>query len=179
MTEGESLNVSRQMRFVQAIISEGEKNKGLVAKLKRAHNPNTEYQSWDFLARFGIDLEKEYERAPYAFVASMLANERELGNGSLSLGKAIRSCYEGDASDKGPGSARIRRLLACKTVKEACQVLRPIVRLIQSKNYKINFVELLEQLSYFNLDSQRIKVKWAQAFFNTSEDSISGNLAEQ
>ncbi|WP_355492680.1 hypothetical protein [Klebsiella pneumoniae] len=51
-------NESPAKRFVGYVIERIAKDNGFAARLKRADNPATEYQSWEILAGFGIDLEK-------------------------------------------------------------------------------------------------------------------------
>lgn len=75
----------RAERFVNGVIEQCQEDKGLAARLRRADNPATEYQSWEFLASYGIDLEKEWQRLPFVIVAAALAKAKVKRNGNLSL----------------------------------------------------------------------------------------------
>lgn len=82
-------NPSREENFVLRVIAQTQQDKGLAARLRRADNPDTEYQSWEFLAGFGIDLEPEHERLPFVTVAAAIAKAKAERNGNLTLGRAI------------------------------------------------------------------------------------------
>src|SRR5699024_11695967 len=98
----------REARFIHYLIQRVQSDKGLAARLRRADNPATEYQSWEVLAGFGIDLEKDYERLPFATVAAALARSKSQINGTISLGQAIAACYEEGHASKQAG-AKLRR----------------------------------------------------------------------
>ena len=163
--------ISRSLAFVQFIIALIAKNKGVAADLKRADNPATEYQCWEYLAAFNIDLEKPWERLPFATVAAAIAKEKSAHNGSEGIGKAIAKCYD-DGSQSDQAKAKLRRLLACDSVEEACRILRPLFSLITSRgNSSIDYARLLEQLLKFHWESERIKSQWAQEFYHQSSSS--------
>jgi CRISPR system Cascade subunit CasB len=162
MSETTKLNKSEQ--FVQFIIELIQKNNSAAAALKRADNPATEYQSWEYLARF-IDIDKDHERLPYATIAAALAKAKAEHNGTVRIGEAIARCYE-DGKDSEQAQAKLRRLLACDSTHEACRVLRSLFSLINSKaGIQLNYADLLNDLYWFNVDSQRAKAKWAQNFY--------------
>ncbi|PHV08401.1 type I-E CRISPR-associated protein Cse2/CasB [Janthinobacterium sp. BJB412] len=152
-------------RFVHYVVERCKTDKGLAARLRRADNPATEYQSWDVLALFGVDLESEYERVPYAAVAAAIARSKGAVNGKLSLGAAIASCFsDGNKSDQA--KARLRRLLACDSTEEVCKILRPLFSLIESRvPVPLDYAILLRQLRWFERDPQRTRAIWAQAFY--------------
>ena len=157
---------SREQRFVETVIERCQKVKGLAARLRRADNPAMEYQSWELLGWFGVDLEKDYERLPFVTVAAAIAKSKSERNGSLRLGQAIAHCYkEGNKDDQA--KARLRRLLACNDLAEVCRILRPILTLIDSRvGQPLDFVRLLRQLRFFGFESgQRTKTQWAQEFY--------------
>ncbi|MDO3386827.1 type I-E CRISPR-associated protein Cse2/CasB [Gilvimarinus sp. SDUM040013] len=157
---------NREQRFVGAVIELCQRDKGLAARLRRAENPSMEYQSWELLGWFGIDLEKDYERLPFVTIAAAIAKSKTDQNGSLTLGKAIAACYE-DGRESSQAKARLRRLLACSELSEACRILRPVLTLVDSKvGQPLNYERLLRQLRFFGFESgQRTKTQWAQEFY--------------
>lgn len=159
---------SRDERFVDTVIEQCNKDKGMAARLRRADNPATEYQSWEMLGRFGIDIEKDYERMPFVTVAAAIAKSKAERNGALTLGKAILACYENDRGGD-QAKARLRRLLACNDLAEACRILRPILALINSKVAQpLDYVRLLRQLRFFG---HKTKTQWAQEFYSQPVES--------
>ncbi len=160
----ETVKTNKSENFVHFIIELIHKDTGAAAALKRAENPNLEYQSWEYLARF-IDIDNDYERLPYATIACALAKAKAEHNGTVKIGEAIARCYD-DGKDNDQAKAKLRRLLACETVEEACRVLRSLFSLINAKAaIQLDYVALLGDLSWFNVDNQRIKAKWAQNFY--------------
>ncbi len=167
---------SKSTAYVDYIISLIHKDKGVAAALRRADNPNMEYQSWEVLAAFHIDLEKPWERLPYALIAAAISKEKLEHNGKVGLGRAIASCYEnGNQSDQA--KAKLRRLLACNSVGEVCRVLRPLLSLINSKGGpSLDYAALLKQLLNFHWREQSVKAKWAQDFYRNA--LVGGDVAE-
>lgn len=156
---------SNEDRFVETVIERCQKDKGLAARLRRADNPATEYQSWELLGSLnylGVDLVQDHKRLPYVTIAASIAKSKAERNGSLALGKAIAACYE-DSRDSPQAKARLRRLLACNELAEACRILRPILTLVDSKvGQPLDYVRLLTQLRFFG---HRTKTQWAQEFY--------------
>jgi CRISPR system Cascade subunit CasB len=157
----------RDSDFVQAVFDLRATNKGLAARLRRADNPGTEYQCWDFLVRFGCNLEHEWDRIPLALIAAAICKSDQVGNGNAGLGTALLSCY--DNEPEGAGKARLMRLLSCDSLIEVCRVLRPVLGLIASKGTaRLDFAALLRQLHWFEAKRQRIQARWAQEYYRTA-----------
>jgi len=158
---------SKGQAFVDYVINRCQTDKGVRAALTRADNPATEYQSWEVLAGFHVNLEHENQRLPYATIGAAIARAKAEKNGTVSIGQAIARCYDdGNVSDQA--KAKLRRLLACETVTEVCRIVRPLLSLIESKSKSaIDYVGLLNDLLWFgHADSQtRIKARWAQSFY--------------
>ena len=158
---------SKRLAFVDYILNRCQADNGLRAALKRADNPATEYQSWEVLANFRVDLEYENQRLPYATIGAAIARTKAERNGTGKIGLAIARCYEdGNASDQA--KAKLRRLLACDSVPEACRILRPLFSLIEAKgNIALDYASLLDDLLWFSHDESqlRIKARWAQDFY--------------
>jgi len=158
---------SKCRAFVDYIINRCQSDSGLRAALKRADNPATEYQSWEVLSVFQVNLEYENQRLPYASISAAIARAKVEENGSTKIGQAIARCYEdGNANDQA--KAKLRRLLACDTVPEVCRILRPLFSLIEFKsNIVLDYASLLDDLLWFSNDDSlnRIKARWAQGFY--------------
>jgi len=173
MNENPEKTKTRERSFVEFIIQgcQPDKNKAMGAALRRADNPATEYQSWEYLAQFGVDIDKEWLRLPYATIAANIAKAKPVGNGNTGIGRAIAMCYT-DGKESVQAKARLRRLLACESVEEVCRILRPLLTLIASKaEAHIDYAKLLEQLLEFHWDDSRqwIKDQWAQDFYGRNE----------
>jgi CRISPR system Cascade subunit CasB len=155
----------RPEKFVEFVIALCQRDKGAAAALRRADNPATEYQSWEYLAGFNIDLENRFERIPYAAIAAAIARAKAERNGAAGIGKAIALCYP-EKSESAPAQARFRRLLACDSVGEACRILRPLFSLIDSKAaVTLDYAKLLDQLIWFHHNSNNVKTAWATDFY--------------
>ncbi|MBN6741228.1 type I-E CRISPR-associated protein Cse2/CasB [Acidithiobacillus sp. MC6.1] len=165
--QSQAMPRSKSQSFVDYIVKRCQADNGVRAALKRADNPATEYQSWEVLAGFKVDLEYENQRLPYATIAAAIARSKIEKNGATNIGAAIPKCYEdGNASDQA--KAKLRRLLACDNVPEACRILRPLFSLIEAKGgVTLDYVRLLDDLLWFGHDDSqlRIKARWAQAFY--------------
>jgi len=126
------------------------------------------------LAGFGVQLDSENQRLPFATIAADIARVKSLANGNMTIGQAIARSYE-DGNQSDQAKAKLRRLLACDTTSEACRILRPLLSLIASKGgVSLNYVALLDDLLWFSHDDsrQRIKARWAQQFYGKQiEDS--------
>jgi CRISPR system Cascade subunit CasB len=144
--------------------------------LSRADNPSLEYQSWEILAGFGVDLESDNDRLSYGIVAADIARTKSTGNGPIGLGQAIARCYkDGNREDQAKG--KLRRLLACDSLHEAVLILRPIFRLIESRSAGLlDYASILKDLQGFDNDERRnrAKIHWAQEFFGKSKEEEGG-----
>ena len=160
---------SKSEDFVQFIIELIQKDNGAAAALKRAENPNLEYQSWEYLARKPyVDIDKDTIRLPYATIACALAKAKVEQNGKTKIGEAIARCYD-DGKDNDQAKVKLRRLLACDSLEEACRVLRPLFSLINSKaGIQLDYADLLKDLRWFYKNNQQTKAKWAQNFYRHS-----------
>ncbi len=160
---------SRGERFTEFILNRMAKDNGFRAALCRADNPDTEYQSWEYLASW-CELDKDWSRLPFSITAASLARRRQYTDGFLGIGKAISRCYadEGrnNGSEKDSAKSKLRRLIACKSAVEACAIVRPILKLADSRGVAVNHAKLLDDLLYFNETTVR---RWAVDFYGKKE----------
>ena len=66
---------TKEEKYVRFVIDRIHKDNGFRAKLSRANNESTEYQSWEILAPW-CSLDKEWERLPYALAGAAIAKAR-------------------------------------------------------------------------------------------------------
>lgn len=152
---------SKEEAFVRFVLDRIPKDNGFRAKLSRAISDSTEYQSWEILSTW-CNLDKEWERIPYAIIGASLAKARSAKDGYLGIGEAIAKCYE-DGNQSDQAKAKLRRLLACKNTVEACRILRPLLSLIESKGARIKYAQLLHELLGYNVEWT--SARWAQNFY--------------
>lgn len=173
-----SAPTNRATSFVTVLCQRCQNNKGLAARLRRADNPATEYQCWDTLAQFNVNLEFAERRLPYALIAASIARSKQSENGGLSFGRAIAQSFT-DGRESDQAIARLRRVLACSDTIELCQILRPLLMLIQSRvTQPIDFASLLQDLLWFENNSERVKARWAQQFYGKTEQEIAAIKGE-
>lgn len=159
-------NKQKEPSLVANVFARCKNDKGFAATLKRADNPDTAYQAWEILSTFGVPLDKEFKRLPYALVFAAIAKSSKEKDGNLGLGAALANAYQDDGGrDRDAAKAKLRRILACDDVVEVCRVLRPILQLICSRGVGISFEKLLKDLIFFN--PEKTLACWAQDFFGS------------
>lgn len=157
---------SRGDAFTAFVLKRLAQETAFGAALRRADNPATEYQSWEYLAQW-CDLDNTYERTCFAIVASGLAHAKQSIDTPSGIGSAIAQCYKPDGNQDDSAKRRLRRLLACDTGVEACKWVRPVLRLAESKGVRVNFGRLLDDLLHFG---PKVKERWAMDFYGRRED---------
>lgn len=168
----ESTSSNRAAAFVQNMIELCKRSNAARSALRRSVSPEQEVFIYVYLSPW-IDLTDIRKRKIYTLVASMLASEKDVSSGSLSLGKAlqfaVKKRIKKDSSNKEPPlDPRFRRLLATDGVDDALLVLRPIISLIQARcPGQLDYISLLRDLEWYD---ERVRVRWARDFFGTAEE---------
>ncbi len=80
-----------------------------------------------------------------------------------------------DKDDNRRFDARFRRLLACDTKEEVCEVVRQIIRLARSSDVKVNYRGLFRDLWWWN---KRTKTEWAKEYWDVGTPKERG-LADE
>jgi CRISPR system Cascade subunit CasB len=155
---------SKGSAFVVFVLKRLAGDTAFGAALRRADNPATEFQSWEYLASW-CDLDNTYERTCFATVAAGLARAKQSTDTPISIGSVVARCYK-DGNQDDSAKRKLRRLLACDSSAEACQWVRPLLRLAESRGVHLNFGRLLEDMLYFG---QNVKVRWATDFYGKKE----------
>jgi CRISPR system Cascade subunit CasB len=156
---------SKGNAFAAFVLTRLAQDTAFGAALRRADNPATEYQSWEYLAAW-CDLDDTPRRTCFATVAAGLARAKVSTDGSSSVGSVITRCYK-DGNQDDSAKRRLRRLLACDSSTEACLWLRPLLRLAESRGVHVNFGRLLDDLLYFG---PKVKERWAMDFYGKKKE---------
>ena len=154
--------------FVDAVYK-AVMNKAQKAMFKRADSDALNHQSWAFLLRNGIDIENADDRDVASLIVASIARSKSEKNGSKTFPQALAACYpDGNASDAA--AMKMRRVCSCDSVQELVDVLRPVLRLIESRIGGIDYVELYWGLRRYKFDDRRqdIQARWMKAFYSTS-----------
>lgn len=171
MEEIVSSKKSRGQSFVEYVLVRMKNDSAFGAALHRADNPATKSQAWEYLARW-CDLDKDWELRPFATIAAAIAHAKPKVDGSLGIGRAIAACYPEDGNKSDSAKSKLRRLLACDSVEEACVILRPLLRLIASRpDARLCYGQLLNDLLDFG---DRKKQDWAIDFYGRRENDSVG-----
>ena len=159
----ESKEPTRLQRFVAAMLEQCARDKGFAARLRRADNPDTEPYAYGILCAFGVDLERDEERRPFALIGAALSRDKRGRDGDLGLGEALRRCVEYEEQ----GAARLRRLLVCRRQEEVCRLLRPLLSFLAAKEAPLCHARLLDDLLAFPAEHarRRIRLRWAQEYY--------------
>lgn len=168
----------KSVSFVNYLIEQinADKGKGFGAKLRKADNEKTEYQSWEILSRW-VNLEWESDRKAFALVGASLARSKPSEDGKLSVGEALRMVHLKDKDigdiEKSSSALRLRRILACKEKDELMDILKPVLRYVESNGFLLHHALLLDEILWFNNDTsrERTRARWARDFFRKKEES--------
>ncbi len=166
------LSSNKTKKFVEYVIRRAniEQDKGFSAKLKKADNEATEYQSWEILANW-TNLEYA-ERKAYALIGATAARSKRKIDGNMSLGRALRGSVQADSNPEDSSAAsRLRRILAIQDSDELIRVLRSTLRFLDSKEQPLDYARLLDEILWFNHEEVRDKIRsrWAQDFYKPWE----------
>lgn len=174
-------DIGKEERFIRAVCS-GLENKAVRADLRHADSPNVKLssRSWEFFIAHGIDIEDKNELDAASLIAASVARLNLSGNGGLKFPVALAACYL-EGCDSSAAQAKMRRLCACSSVEELTDVLRPLVRLIESRGKKIDYVDLYKAVRLFKYENcrQGLRTAWFKDFFRkNSESATSENEGE-
>lgn len=152
---------TRGSAFVQHVLSRLPVDPAFGAALRRADNPATEYHAWEILTPW-CNLENRWEQQPFALIGAALARAKPARDGNQSIGMALAASFQ-DGSKSENAKAKLRRLLACTSVEEACRILRPMLSFIAAQGTtNLSYAGLLDDLLFFG---DRIRQRWTMDFF--------------
>lgn len=146
--------------FSASVISRIKNDTAFRAVMSRAANPAFESAAWEYLIPY-CSIENDFQRIPFALVASAIAGSRPEANGTDDIGTAFRKiCRNQD--DKDREGKRFRRLISCDSVLELCPLLRPILSYLTVNGASLDYTKLLNDLLFWN---QKTKLRWTVNFY--------------
>lgn len=162
--------MEKSEQFVDRYIKMVRSDTACRAALLRADNPVTAPAAWRYLVPF-CPLTDKRQRLAYSLVGAAIAREKPESNGNLSIGEALRFLKSREDEDRE--LARLKRLLACSDSIELVGILQKTVRYLQSKDMKINYAKLLDDIIYWN---EKTRIRWAEDFFVDQKEDTPKNL---
>ena len=171
MSETKRTPKERAADFVGAL-RRARNDRGKLAALRRGltDNPRMHVNAWPVVANLGGDIGNPV----FVAIAALFASHPEESN-ARNLGETCRSIALKDSSDgKIPDifETRFRRLLACDDVANVTGQLRSWVRLAASKGVGVNYESLFADLWNWPWYADEVRVKWAKAFWQSSESAF-------
>lgn len=161
--------MKKEQIFIDAVYK-AISDKGQKAKFKRADTEALNHQCWSFLLAHGVDIESNNDREIASLVVASIARSKTEKNGKKPFASALAACYpDGSASDSAV--MKMRRICSCDSIPELLGVLRPVLRLIESRVGNIDYVDLYEGLLRFRFEDSRrnIQARWMKAFYSRIE----------
>lgn len=156
--------------FVQFICNLCSQDKGLAAHFRRADMKTANPEVMTTLVRFGLDITKDSEFLPFCLVVAAISRDKKYVNGSCPFAKALGAAEKNNVTSDKKNDSRLRRLLACESLKDISLILRPIMMFVQSRQQEcLNYVELLDDLCSFRYEDrrERVKRKWVVQFYSS------------
>lgn len=174
---------NRYDSFIRYVLSRcnKQKDKGFKARLRKAESETTEFQSWEVLANWGIDISDRKTRRAFGVLGACAANTGLSQDGRLSLGEGLRFIEKRKETseqelDSSTSAARLRRLISCKGSSELLAVLIPVLRLFASREISICYSRVLQEVIDFDSESRRLDIcaRWAQDFYSKGRETEDG-----
>lgn len=161
--------------FINWVLSKN-RDKGVIAKLRKADSETTEYQAWEILARW-IDLDNPWQRRAFGLISASITRVKAQKDGDLGLGTALRRLYLQHAKENeiehSAEALRLRRILSCRDQRELVAVLKPLLRYLVTNEIAISHTRLLKELLWFDHEraQERIRIRWAKEFYAVSSSA--------
>mgnify|MGYP000876552331 CR=1 FL=1 len=153
-------------KFVAAVFERQKKRGDAPNRLGRSYCHAMEYQYWDLLAWFGIDVSCDRQRWPYVMIATAVSSSQFRRSGSLSLGRSIALCYK-NGRDCRAARKRLRQLTESNDLSEIGHHLRLLFSFIDKKvSQPLDFAKILSQLKSISHGERHIaRAQWTQEFY--------------
>lgn len=150
--------------FVTQVFKNCEADKSAASKYRRCNIQRTEHYAWPLLSSHGVKLTNPVQLSIAKLIASSIAYESGSQNGHLSLGRALKELNQEIQS----AETRLLLLIGCDSSLELCKMLPSVIRLLQSKGIRIDYVRLCMDLFFYDKSPSSIRTRWAEDFYSHS-----------
>ena len=150
--------------FVTQVFKNCEADKSAASKYRRCNIQRTEHYAWPLLSSHGVKLTNPVQLTIAKLIASSIAYESGSQNGHLSLGRALKELNQEIQS----AETRLLLLIGCDSSLELCKMLPSVIRLLQSKGIRIDYVRLCMDLFFYDKSPSSIRTRWAEDFYSYS-----------
>ncbi len=151
-----------------------DQDRGTLARLRRGLSEATRHEAWTVLGPYFGPVaigQPVFETVAGCFALHPPKDGANIGN----FGETMREVMGRDKMhDEREPHARFRRLLACSTREEICELVRHAVRLAKSRDVAVNYRKLFEDLWWWN---ERTRVEWARAYWQAPAEPEGFSLA--
>jgi CRISPR type I-E-associated protein CasB/Cse2 len=167
------MSPERVQNYANGLVSQLERwhedqNRGPLAKLRRGLSATTRHEASFVLGQyFGIEAVGDPLGEVYRTVAGCFAlypegNARDAGD----LGATMRAVMGDRMSNQDETHGRFRRLLSCASRDEICRHVPHAVRLAKSKEAKVDYRKLFEDLCFWG---DQVKIEWTKSYWRAPE----------
>jgi CRISPR type I-E-associated protein CasB/Cse2 len=137
-------------------------NRGAMASLRRAANPNLESGCWPFLGPVvSLQRDREYEVA--RCVASSYALHPKVGNNKFAYTLRVISNF---GSDKGIDARFIRLLSIRNNIPLLTDKVQQLIKRVKKEGVAIDYVSMYEDMFYW---SDIVRRRWAHQYWGSEE----------
>jgi len=153
-------------KFIEHL-SKLKDDRGIMADLKRGFSETTEHRAYPHIAIW-CDITNNRERKIFLLIAAGFAVHKKsvtFGN----MGTVLKKIAVGDGRGNDglkTFEARFRRLISCDTAEEVCERLPGIIKIAEKKGIAVNFVQLFNDLQYWNNNK---KIQWAAEYWSSKK----------
>jgi len=156
--------------FVEFLIKNKD-DSAIMSKLRRGlNNPMQSPELFSVviprLPQF--DEKERYKEQPYFMVAALFSFHPENSDDGT-LGKSYRALKKGDDTDEAV-EKRFTNLLNAHG-EDLYVHLRQVVSILKSKDIKINWKQLIKDISYWSHESKFIQKNWARDFWSYQKNN--------
>jgi CRISPR type I-E-associated protein CasB/Cse2 len=138
-------------------------NRAAMAALRKALIPSQTQRAYQYLPRLGCAFKDDDEILAFSIIAHFWGHYPTHTDGFGNLGRTLQTITKGD--EQHPFHRRFQRLIACDSLQELGEQLRPIIFLVKKSGAKINISALFKDLSQFSRDPRSIKQQWCKGFY--------------